>query len=747
MSQVSFQCPRCGSYEFRIDLDKLLFVFSNGFPDDPDWAAGCSFYCENCGAGLSQTGESPLDADFFWKALKGLAKKARGKNRESIQNALNGLVEYLTDCSLLEKKEWLELLQKRPDLAAKCPMGIFTSDDWEKLLIQCPELTSYCDWGSVSFSSEMWTAFLLKSSKLDAHCPWNILTSGDWVQLLVKRPELDAHCPWNILTSGDWVKLLIERPELDAHCPWNILTSGDWVKLLKARHELTKYCKWDILTSGDWLDLLLFYPGPMDRFCKWDVITPGDWGKLLAERPELNVYCKWDRISFSSRTWTNLLLKDPVFDAHCPWDVITSNDWGRLLKQRPELAQYCNWGVFVSGKDAAGMESVDRGIVQIIAADKRIKDYIDFGRLRNYPDLFYTVVEELNCAEECDWSFVRTGEAWCRIMARHPRLASVCDWELFSTRDWIDLLTQCPELQEYCTCWDRFSLDECAELLSAREKLKNHISSFDYRFVWNYSKFQNTIFANLSRRFTTFAFAAFLIVFSFISLRGQCGWFSLFGNSAKHAITSGTVWLVAGMLCCIGYGYGWGPQIRNRWLNLVYTGFAAFSLFTIYHWSFLFTRGSLGLILAATIMFFLFVFPLPGGDRSAYRLSMCLSPFFAVMNWFLLSPAHFSIWMVCGVILVLSIISFVIYHFWNEETSCDNTMLKYALASMGAPLLIGIWIALSPVSSDACYKMATSLESSFPHASKALFQKGTAADPDFAQLAWLDDWAGDDNAD
>ena len=201
---ISFTCSKCGVSEFNIDLD------------DPNWFTGGSLFCGNCGAGLNP-GADHLDADFFWKNLKNLAKKSRGKNREAIQNALNGIVEYLSDYSVLEKDEWVELLLKRPALAGKCPLNLFASKDWERLLAKRPELASHCDWKSLSFSSELWTSFLLKGTALDAHCPWDVITSGDWVKLLIERPDLDAHCSWDVITSGDWEKLLAKRPELASH--------------------------------------------------------------------------------------------------------------------------------------------------------------------------------------------------------------------------------------------------------------------------------------------------------------------------------------------------------------------------------------------------------------------------------------------------------------------------------------------------------------------------------------------------
>ena len=50
------------------------------------------------------------------------------------------------------------------------------------------------------------------------------------------------------------------------------------------------------------------------------------------------------------------------------------------------------------------------------------------------------------------------------------------------------------------------------------------------------------------------------------------------------------------------------------------------------------------------------------------------------------------------------------------------------------PLIIGIWFFLSPVSFSTCYKIADSLQSSFPRAAQELIRKGQSADPDFRML-------------
>ena len=473
----------------------------------------------------------------------------------------------------------------------------------------------------------------------------------------------------------------------------------------------------------------------LDACCKWDVITSGDWAELLKARPELAAHCDWKKISFSSAAWTELLLEHTDFDERCPWNIITSGDWVKLLNRRPELAAHCDWSIL-------GSEDVGK-----ISANKCIRNYIDFEELKKHEDAFCTIVEKLDCAEEYDWSFVGTGDSWCRILSGHPGLAPVCDWELLGVRDWVDLLSRRPELKDYCTSWSRFSMDDWSVLLSAQPKELNDKFPFrDLRCILNYPAFPEIIRVRLASCFAAFSVFAFLFVFTVISLWGQSGWFSLFAESAKHAMISGAVWIGAAAICGVGYGLGWGPYIGKRWLNVVYAGFAAFSLYTICHWSFFFSRCSAGLVCGAVLMIFLFVFPLPGDNAQARRLSMCLSPFFAVLNWFLLSPSVFSVWLVGCAIVLAVVLLFFVFVIWDDEKQPDDVALKYFIPAMIPPLLIGVWFALSPVSSQACYKMAGSLKTSFMHASQALCRKGEAVDPDFARLEWLKVLDGDDDA-
>ena len=64
----------------------------------------------------------------------------------------------------------------------------------------------------------------------------------------------------------------------------------------------------------------------------------------------------------------------------------------------------------------------------------------------------------------------------------------------------------------------------------------------------------------------------------------------------------------------------------------------------------------------------------------------------------------------------------------------DDFMPKYFILAVIPALIIGVWFYLSPVSPEACYKMADSLHPTFTQAAHALIRKGQTGDPDFKRL-------------
>jgi len=514
---------------------------------------------------------------------------------------------------------------------------------------------------------------------------------------------------------------------------WDSFSGKDWKNLLSVRPNYAKFCGltadstvtyWTKMSVDDWQSLAnkepLFKP-------YYDLRRGNNVARHLSEHPGMEKFCKWNVIS--EKGWVNLLKKD---------NLISS-----LLHQQPDLLRFCHWDDF-SGKNWADLLSVCPKYAKYIKWDNLLKkDDFDFESLKTISDqlmvstIFATncpplsIVEKLNWGKYKDWSGT-TAKEWLDILIDYPGLADFCKcWNGFSTDNWARLLSKQPQFESRCHCWDKFEAKHWNQLPSS---MYGHFP-YDLSKVWNYTDYDGGIGKHLSKKFAFRVASGFAFVFTFISLFGETGWFSLLAESKVHALISGTVWIVASVLCVLGYTNGWGPFFRNRWLNVAYAGLTSFSLYTFYHWSFLFSRWSWGLIFLALISLLMFAIcakDASGSKNDFHSLFLAFLPWFVIYSWFMLSPVKCSGWLIVAnavLFLITILLGFVAF------AESDKKIVSFScVVSVILPLAIGIWFLLSPVDSDACYKMADSLKPSFQHASTALIRKGQSADPDFAQL-------------
>lgn len=628
----------------------------------------------------------------------------------------------------------------------------------------------FCNWAAASRSEwlallkdrELLQRLLVQKPELLKLCPWDGFAENEWLELFAVEPEYVHFCKDDVFRNGisrsTWLDLLkdrglfqrlcVQKPELLKLCPWDDFAWNEWIDLFSVEPEYMRFCGENVfrcrITKSTWLDLLkdrgllprLCVQKPeLLKFCPWDSFTWNEWLKLFAVEPEYMRFCGENvfRDSLSVSDWIDLLKNDSLFQSllsqrpnllkTCPWNSFKGKDWVELLLSRPEYGSCCKWS---SLSDADLLRLKEK-------ASDRLR--VSAGDMEKLP---LRIVVGMGWEEYRDWSRITTGKQWCEILLEYPELSKSCQcWDRFTTADWVDLLTKQPGLYSKCDCWMEFDPKEWDKLLKAQKDIDVFFPVYDPRHILNYTDYRkhNAIFATMSRYFAFWSASAFLLVFTVISLWGPTGWFRLFAESWIHALISGAVWIVAAVFCARCYAV-WGPFHKTRWMNLVYAGIFSFSFYTFYHWSFLFSRWSFALIVCgilSSLSWFFLVFAFDGNKESCGFFAT-FSPFFIAFSWFLLSPVHWSVWQivaVCSFFLILFFMSVVFAEsggFWDE-----NPIASFIL-SMLFPLIISVWFLLSPVSSQACYKIANELQSSFKSASQVFYRKGQSADPDFVQL-------------
>ncbi len=306
-----------------------------------------------------------------------------------------------TKWDLLEKDDWVWLLELAPKLADKCK--------WEKL--DWPQVKQLLE-GNPTFAEQCrsWTK-------------WSKLRKGDWVWLLKFAPELadkcNNHCwnmlkweelenllhkdsptvlvdkclewqHWNTLEGSDWATLLCECPRFAAKCYWEKLSGHDWVKVLINRPEFAAKCHWwEKLSGHDWVKVLINRPEFAAKCHWWEKLSGQDWVKVLINHPEFAAKCHWWE-KLSGYDWVELLINHPEFAAKCEpyWGHLSEEDWKSLLCIRPQFADKCHCENLEKYKQQV------QELCRLICEQRQIKnlkrlDLLDFAELlRSHPGLY-----------------------------------------------------------------------------------------------------------------------------------------------------------------------------------------------------------------------------------------------------------------------------------------------------------------------------------------------------------------------
>ena len=158
-------------------------------------------------------------------------------------------IEHLLDCTADEitcdwsqflGEDWVVLLSKRPELAAKCDWKVLTLEQWRDLLVEQPQFSNVCDcWPQ--FDDET-VAMLLDGSDLISKYG-GMLNANQWAYVLVSYPECaNQFNKWGDIDVEHWLYLLEFRPQFAAYCDkWHLFPSGQLLNLCQQSPDISKF--------------------------------------------------------------------------------------------------------------------------------------------------------------------------------------------------------------------------------------------------------------------------------------------------------------------------------------------------------------------------------------------------------------------------------------------------------------------------------------------------------------------------
>ena len=286
--------------------------------------------------------------------------------------------EFSNKCDKWNKfdaRNWFSLLSAQPQFADKCDKwDEFDGLDWRFLLSWHSQLATKCNWDKLNnyhFSdpwkrADFWVAFLKDQPQFSDKCDWSNFESEAWIEILKSLPQLADKCDkWDKFRTWDWSSLLCHQPQFVERFDLSRFGGWEWSEVLAKQPQLANKCyKWDNITGQGWQKLfkngngsfidycdlttlspyawswiLRYLPQLADKCDRWNEFSAEDWGRLLFMQPKFADKCAWQKMNVSS-ILVYLLLKQPLLIQHCNITVITPKGKARLLAKHPELEKY-----------------------------------------------------------------------------------------------------------------------------------------------------------------------------------------------------------------------------------------------------------------------------------------------------------------------------------------------------------------------------------------------------------------------
>ena len=134
-------------------------------------------------------------------------------------------------------EHWCKMLERRRDLAGKCPIDMLRR-----------------------VKAELRRRAAAEQKKRNVKVSVDeLIEDSDCVEEATPQHP-DPYTDAKRMTGADWVSFLIRNPKEWKLCDFSKLTGGDWVRLICVRRWFYVLCNWELFTMDDWCDLLTSCP-------------------------------------------------------------------------------------------------------------------------------------------------------------------------------------------------------------------------------------------------------------------------------------------------------------------------------------------------------------------------------------------------------------------------------------------------------------------------------------------------------
>lgn len=138
-------------------------------------------------------------------------------------------------------EHWCKMLERRRDLAGKCPIDMLRRVKAELRRRDAAEQKKRkVKLSLAELREELNREEGPECRQLDPRKDAKRMTGDDWVSFLIRNPKEWKLCDFSKLSGGDWVRLIGWRRYFYVFCNWERFTLDDWCDLLTSRPQFAK---------------------------------------------------------------------------------------------------------------------------------------------------------------------------------------------------------------------------------------------------------------------------------------------------------------------------------------------------------------------------------------------------------------------------------------------------------------------------------------------------------------------------
>ena len=138
-------------------------------------------------------------------------------------------------------EHWCKMLERRRDLAGKCPIDMLRRVKAELGRRDAAEQKKRkVKLSLAELREELNREEGPECRQLDPRKDAKRMTGDDWVSFLIQNPKEWKLCDFSKLSGGDWVRLIGWRRYFYVFCNWERFTLDDWCDLLTSRPQFAK---------------------------------------------------------------------------------------------------------------------------------------------------------------------------------------------------------------------------------------------------------------------------------------------------------------------------------------------------------------------------------------------------------------------------------------------------------------------------------------------------------------------------